>query len=201
MEILSGWMSLVLVEVRRIDYFCIFVLSLLLHCSSGIIRITVLPFSGDEAVEVFTVTIVSTTNGVAIDSALRATTITVQQTGTPFGIVNFQGEVLRSLVVVMEQATPTTLSLPLERSGQLSLTVGVGFTVSRVGGDEPVENDVAPVSGTIMFPPLSSQTSLDLTIIADGVGEMNETFMVTLDNSTGGATLNPQASTVTFVIR
>ena len=167
---------------------------------SGVLRISVLPSTGDEAEERFLVTIRSTTNGVAIDSSLSSAPITVRQAGMPFGVVNFQGDVLQPQAVV-EQATPTTLLLPLERSGLLTLTVSVDFTVSRVGvADVGVEEDVTPASGTVMFPPLVGQTTLDLTILSDSVGEMNETFVVILTNPTGGASLNPQASSSSFTI-
>ncbi len=168
-------------------------------CSSGIVRIMVLTSSGDEAEEMFTVTIVSTSNGVAIDSALSSASITVRSVGMPLGVVNFQGDILRPLVVV-EMATPSILSLPVERSGQLTLSVSVSYTVSRVGVADPVADDVSPVSGTVQFPPLQGRTFIDFTILSDTLSEQNETFMVTLTNPTGGATLNPQTATATFTI-
>ncbi len=157
-----------------------------------------LPTSTDEQEETFSVFLTSSTGSVLLDPTLNRVVITVEQNGSPFGIISFLGEAL-SPQRVDEQST---LSLPLERNGDLSVAVDVTYTVSRVPGNEdPVSLDVTPAAGVISFPVLQGRTSIDLVILTDNVAEPDETFIVTLTGTTGGASINPQANTATFVIK
>lgn len=162
--------------------------------------ITVLPTPTDEHQETFTVSLVSITNGVVIDSSLSQVVITVRQNGSPLGTISFLGDAIRTQRV-REESVPSVLSLPLERVGDLSLDVSVSFSVSRVGGSEQPSLDVTPTSGIISFPVLQGVVSVDLTILPDQTPEPDETFQVTLSNPTGGATIDPQANTATFIIK
>lgn len=171
-----------------------------MFCSTGVVLITVLPTVTDELEETFTISLVATSNDVTIDPALRRAVIIVRRNGSPFGMISFLGEALMTQRI-KEEATTSTLSLPLERDGELFLTVGVSYIVSRAGGTDPVETDVVPVLGTVIFPPLEGLFSIDLTIISDGDAEGDETFLVTLLAPTGGASVNPQANTANFIIR
>lgn len=169
-------------------------------CRSGDIVIFVLPTFTDEPEETFTVSLIATTNNVIIDSAISRVVITVQQNGSPFGVISFLGDVIGDQRV-NEETTSSILSFPLVRIGDFFGAVQVSYSVSRVGGVDPVEDDVRPASGSVVFPSLQGRASLDLTIVADGVAEAEEAFIVTLTTATGGATVNALANSASFVIK
>ena len=164
--------------------------------------IIVLPTATDEPEETFTVSLTSITNNVLIDSTRSRVVITVGQNGSPFGIISFLGDAI-STQRVMEGDDAVIFSLPLVRDGDLSGAVSVSFVVSRVDNDgaEPVSLDVTPTSGTVLFPVLQGRISIDLTILPDDIAESDELYQVTLLQPTGGASINPQASIATFIIR
>lgn len=159
--------------------------------------ILVLPTTTDEREEVFTVTISAATNNVMIDSPLSQVQITVQQNGSPFGMVSFLGDAIRTQRV----SEGSELSLPLERNGDLSASVDVSYLVTRVGSADSTQGEVTPVSGSVTFPVLQGRTTITLSIAQDSEAELDETFSVTLTRATSGATINPQANTATFIIR
>lgn len=179
---------------------CVF---LCMH-SFGLISITVLPLGSvetDEGEETFTVSLISTTNDVIIDSTLSRVVITVEQNGSPFGVVSFLGEAL-STQSVTEQAVSSIFVLSLERDGDNSASVDVSFVVSRVGGNgQAVALDVTPASGSVTFPVLQGRTAIVLTIIADQFAELDEAYSVRLLAASNGAIINSQASTANFIIR
>ena len=160
-----------------------------------------LPLSSAETAEreeMFSVFLTSTSNDALIDPTLSSVTITVQQNGSPLGVVSFLGEAL-SPQRVEER---TMLSLPLERTGDNSAAVSVSFVVSQIAGDgQPVAVDVSPASGTVAFPVLQGRANIVLTIVGDEEPESDETFQVALSAVTNGATLNPQADTAVFIIK
>lgn len=158
-----------------------------------------LPSSGDEVEEMFTVTLNSASSNVFLDSTRSQASITVEQVGSPFGEISFLGEALAG-IRTNEQNTNSTISFAVARSGDLLGTSQVFYTVSRIGSSDPVSLDVLPSSGSFLFPAGVGQASLQLMILADDVSEMDETFTVVLTGSTGGATINLQASSATFVI-
>ena len=166
---------------------------------SGTIEVIVLPSSADEVEETFTVTLNSATNDVLIDSMRSQANITVDQRGMPFGEISFLGEAVAGLRV-NEQNENSTVSLSVARSGGLVGTLQISFVVNRVDSQDPAELDVFPSRGTFLFPAGVGRVSLDLTVLADDVSEMDETFAVVLTESTGGAVINSQASTATLVI-
>ena len=159
----------------------------------------VLPSASDEVEEMFTVTLNSASNNVLLDSTRNQATITVDQRGMPFGEVSFLGEALAGLRT-NELRTNSTISLSVARTGDLAGTLQVSFTVTRVGSPDPVDLDLIPSGGSFLFPAGVGQVSLLLTVLADDVAEMDETFAITLTQATGGASINAQASTATLVI-
>ena len=171
----------------------------ILCCRSGAIEIIVLPSSVDEAEERFTVTLNRVSNNIVIDSARSQATITVAQRGSPFGEISFLGEALAGQRV-NEQSTNSTISLSVARTGDLSGSVQVSFTVTRVGSQDPVELDLYPSSGTVFFPSGIGQVSLQLTVLADDLSEMDETFAVALAQTTGGAVISSQGGIATLII-
>jgi hypothetical protein len=167
------------------------------------IEILVLPSNGDEAEEMFTVTLTRVSNNIFLDSARSQASITVAQRGTPFGEVSFLGESLAG-VRTNEQSTNSTVSLSVARSGDLTGTIQVSFAVTRVGSagsQDPVELDLIPSSGFVIFPSGIGRVSLQLTVLADDLSEMEEMFSVALTRATGGATINSQAGTATLIIK
>lgn len=180
------------------DYWCLIMLR------SGMIHITVLPLGSEtaEREEMFTISLVSTTNGVLIDSTLNRVTLTVQRNGSPLGVVSFLGEALLTQRVT-EQAVSSMFVLSLERDGDNSSPVDVSYAVFRVGGvdGQSVALDVTPISGTATFPVFQGRTTIDLTILADEEGELDEVFNVKLSGASNGATINPLANTATFIIK
>ena len=165
------------------------------------IEVIVLPSSGDEAQEAFTVTLTRVSNNILLDSTRSQATITVAQRGTPFGEVSFLGESLAG-VRTNEQSTNSTISLSVARTGDLTGAIQVSFVITRVGGSQdPVELDLVPSSGFIFFPSGIGQVSLQLTVLADDLSERDETFSIALTRATGGATINSQAATATLIIK
>ena len=179
----------------------IVILCCLFSHRTGQIEIIVLPSSADEAEEMFTVTLTQVSNNIFLDSARSQATVTVAQRGTPFGEVSFLGESLAG-VQTNEQSANSTVSLSVARTGDLSGAIQVSFAVTRVGSSQdPVELDLTPSSGFVVFPSGIGQVSLQLTVLADDLSEMDETFSVALTRATGGATINSQAATATLVIK
>ena len=165
------------------------------------IEIIVLPSSVDEAEEMFTVSLNRVSNNIFLDSTHSQATITVNQRGSPFGEVSFLGESLAG-VRTNEQSINSTVSLSVARTGDLSGAIQVSFAVTRVGGSQdPVELDLLPSSGFVILPSGIGQVSLLLTVLADDISEMDETFAVALTRSTGGAVINSQAATATLIIK
>ena len=168
-------------------------------CRSGTIEVIVLPSTADEVEEMFTISLNSASNNVLLDSARSRATITVNQRGMPFGEISFLGEALVGLRT-NELSTNSTISLSVARTGDLLGTVQVSFTVTRVGSQDPVELDLYPSSGTFLIPTGVGRVTLELTVLADDVSEMDETFAIMLTGATGGAVINSQASTASLVI-
>ena len=140
----------------------------------------------------------SSTGSVVLDPALSRVVITVRQNGSPSGTISFLGEAQMTQRV----DEGSTLSLQLERDGDFSTAVDVNYRVFRVSGDgSPVLLDVTPATGTVSFPTLQGRASLDLMILADEVAEPDETLTVELTGTSGGASINPQANTATFIIK
>ena len=169
--------------------------------SSGVIVITVLASSGDEAEETFTVTLLRASNNVFINPDRNSVTISVEQRGMPAGIISFLGDTLQPQTV-FERDVNTAYSLPVVRTGDLSNALQVSFVLSRLGGSlDPPNTDVTPSIGTVSFPDGVGQRNLMVTVVADDIPEVDEMFSVVLTSATGGATINAQASSTTLIIR
>lgn len=169
--------------------------------STGQITITVLPSNGHEAEETFTVTLIQASNNVLISPSRNSVTITVQQVGMPGGVISFLGDTLQPQTV-LEQDTDTMYTIPVVRTVDLSNTIDVSFTLTRLGGSsDPPDTDVTPGRGTLSFPDGVGQMNIVLTVVADDVPEVDEMFTLSLTGATGGAMINTQASSTTLIIR
>ena len=162
------------------------------------IQFDVLPSNTDEAEESYIVTLVLASNDVTISPALASVTITVQQIGNPQGVVSFIGDVLSGQRV----NEGTTLSLPVVRTGAVDVELTVSYIVTRNGGSGPVSDDVTPATGTVIMPLGIRQVNLDLSIVADGVAELDESFQVVLTGTNiNGVGVDLQANTAPFTVR
>ena len=68
-----------------------------------------------------------------------------------------------------------------------------------VSGKSP-STDVSPVTGSITFQEGQSASTITLEILADQTPELDEQFTVVLTGATGGAVIDSDASSSTFII-
>lgn len=169
---------------------------------SGSIEVIVLPSNNDEVEESYAVTLQLASNNVFVDSDLSTVVITVAQMGTPLGVVSFIGDVVTDEQRVAEGIAPSTLSLPVVRTGSNTLTIMVMYTVMRVGSGESPDVDVSPVSGMVEVPAGIGQVNLDLTVLPDDIPELDEVFEVTLTGTNAvGVSIDPLANTARVIIK
>lgn len=74
------------------------------------------------------------------------------------------------------------MTLPLRRDGTDGQAV-VYWTLQPIGGNpkDATENDLKPFSGLVTFLSGQSDASINLTVMADDIPEVNETLLLTLD--------------------
>lgn len=74
------------------------------------------------------------------------------------------------------------VSLPLRRDGTDGHAV-VFWSLQPVGAyrDDVTADDLEPLSGSVVFLSGQSDASINLTIMADDIPEVNETLLLTLD--------------------
>lgn len=90
-----------------------------------------------------------------------------------------------------------TVTIAVDRTGGTEGTVSVQYATANGTATSP--GDFAATSGTLTFGPGVATQSFTIPIVADAVGEPEESFIVTLSAPTGGATLGTP-STATIVI-
>ena len=91
-----------------------------------------------------------------------------------------------------------TVSIPVVRTSGSDGTVGVQYTT--VGGSAQAGGDFTARSGTLVFGPGETTKSIVVPIVADALGEPNETFNLAIDLAIGGASvLQPRTATITIV--
>uniref|UniRef100_A0A8D3DRH1 Adhesion G-protein coupled receptor V1 n=1 Tax=Scophthalmus maximus TaxID=52904 RepID=A0A8D3DRH1_SCOMX len=83
-----------------------------------------------------------------------------------------------------EESNTSTVSLPLRRDGTDGHAV-VFWSLQPVGAyrDDVTADDLEPLSGSVVFLSGQSDASINLTIMADDIPEVNETLLLTLDRS------------------
>uniref|UniRef100_A0A3P8WCF8 Adhesion G-protein coupled receptor V1 n=1 Tax=Cynoglossus semilaevis TaxID=244447 RepID=A0A3P8WCF8_CYNSE len=83
-----------------------------------------------------------------------------------------------------EDSNTSMVTLPLRRDGTDGQAV-VYWTLQPIGGNpkDATENDLKPFSGLVTFLSGQSDASINLTVMADDIPEVNETLLLTLDRS------------------
>ncbi|XP_076021271.1 adhesion G-protein coupled receptor V1 [Genypterus blacodes] len=83
-----------------------------------------------------------------------------------------------------EDANISTVSLPLRRDGTDG-QAEVFWSLQPTGAnrDDVTADDLQPLSGSVVFLSGQSDASINLTVIADDIPEVNETLLLTLDRS------------------
>nr|XP_046243039.1 adhesion G-protein coupled receptor V1 [Scatophagus argus] len=83
-----------------------------------------------------------------------------------------------------EDSNASTVSLPLRRDGTDGQAV-VFWSLKPVGVNhvDVTDKDLEPLSGSVIFLSGQSDASINFTILADNIPEVNETLLLTLDRS------------------
>ncbi|XP_040011455.1 adhesion G-protein coupled receptor V1 [Xiphias gladius] len=83
-----------------------------------------------------------------------------------------------------EDSNTSTVSLPLRRDGTDGQAV-VSWRLQPIGAnhEDVTANDLKPLSGSVVFLSGQSDASINLTVMADNIPEVNETLLLTLDRS------------------
>ncbi|XP_060927102.1 adhesion G-protein coupled receptor V1 [Limanda limanda] len=83
-----------------------------------------------------------------------------------------------------EDSNTSTVSLPLRRDGTDGQAV-VFWSLQPIGANrqDVTTEDLEPLSGSVVFLSGQSDASINLTIMADNIPEVNETLLLTLDRS------------------
>ncbi|KAM9393782.1 adhesion G-protein coupled receptor V1 [Pholidichthys leucotaenia] len=81
-----------------------------------------------------------------------------------------------------EESNTSTVSLPLRRDGTDG-EAEVFWSLRPVGAnrEDVTTNDLSPLNGSVIFLTGQSDASINLTIMADDIPEVNETLLLTLD--------------------
>lgn len=74
------------------------------------------------------------------------------------------------------------VSLPLQRDGTDGQAV-VFWSLQPIGTnrEDVTSDDLKPLSGSVVFLSGQSEASINFTVIADSIPEVNETLLLTLD--------------------
>ncbi|GLD66863.1 G-protein coupled receptor 98 isoform X1, partial [Lates japonicus] len=83
-----------------------------------------------------------------------------------------------------EDSNTSTVNLPLWRDGTDG-QAEVFWSLQPIGAsrEDVTSNDLTPLSGSVVFLSGQSDASINLTIMADNIPEVNETLLLTLDRS------------------
>ena len=163
----------------------------------------VLSFASGESTKTFTVQTTADTLfeadedfTVALSSATAGATIaTVSATGS---ITN--DDAAPSLSIASASTTEGGIAtFTVSRSGDAQATQSVSYATSTAGSNTATANDFSAVSGTLSF--ASGETAKTFTVqtTADTLSEADETFSVTLNSPTGGATITTASAAGTIL--
>eukprot|EP00118_Oscarella_pearsei_P022727 m.265821 g.265821 ORF g.265821 m.265821 type:complete len:6112 (+) comp40493_c2_seq23:779-19114(+) len=115
-------------------------------------------------------------------------TVTIDENDEPYGVVLFDSSSLRRTVV-----ESSTFQLTIIRTRGTTGTISVLWNVSAV-------SDLTPRIGKAVFQDGEQQKTVDLTVVGDGEPELEETYVVSLQDPTGGAFLSTSDTTATITI-
>ncbi|TWU57387.1 Calx-beta domain-containing protein [Rubripirellula reticaptiva] len=162
--------------------------------TSKTITVAITDDAADESDETFTVTLSNATGGATLGTTTVSTaTIVDNDTVTPIpGVLSISP----ATVSVGEAAGNATFTVT--RTGGSDGAVTVGYTTAN--GTATAGSDYTANNGTVSFADGETSKTISVAILNDTVEESNETFTVTLSNTTGGATLGTTTvSTATIV--
>eukprot|EP00058_Branchiostoma_floridae_P024219 XP_002609709.1 hypothetical protein BRAFLDRAFT_102479 [Branchiostoma floridae] len=153
-----------------------------------------------ESDESFTVTLSDPTGGAEIGS-YGEVTVTILSNDNAHGIIGFVEDQLQT--EAEETVSDNTVSLTVER-----LQGTVGQVIVNWEASRDAAADISPVSGQVVFLDGERYSVLTLSILADSLPELAETYIITLTNITEsgsqrpdrGSQLNPQRSSVLLTI-
>ncbi|XP_066273052.1 adhesion G-protein coupled receptor V1-like isoform X1 [Branchiostoma lanceolatum] len=153
-----------------------------------------------ESDESFTVTLSDPTGGAEIGS-YGEVTVTILSNDNAHGIIGFVEDQLQT--EAEETASDNTVSLTVER-----LQGTVGQVIVNWEASQDAAADISPVSGQVVFLDGERYSVLTLSILADTLPELAESYVITLTNITEsgsqrpdrGSQLNPQRSSVLLTI-
>lgn len=160
--------------------------------SSKTINVSITDDTAQESNETFTVTLSNPTGSGALGSTVTAT-VTILANDAPVGTLQFTASTLN----VSEGIG--TAALTVSRVGGSAGAIGVSF--STANGTATAGSDYTATSGTLSWADGDAASkTISVPITDDAAQESNETFTVTLNSPTGGATLGtPSSSTVTIL--
>ena len=136
----------------------------------------------DEADETFTLTLSNPSNATLLEDRDKATGTITDNDGSPsLSVANAGG--------VEANAVLFTVTLSQE-SGQ---EVTVAYETTLEASDTAGSDDFTATSGTLTFAPNETSKTVSVRTIHDTLGEVNETFTLTLSNPSNATLLNATA--------
>lgn len=134
-------------------------------------------------------------DGALTATATNQTTNDTSEVSAPL-VIDLSGQLSFNPVTYTVAEADGTATLTVVRTGGTANTVMVSYTTNN--GTATAPGDYATTSGTLTFGPGVTSQTITVPIVADLVGEPNETFTVTLSTPTNGATLGASTATVTI---
>ena len=125
------------------------------------------------------------------------------------------GATLSTEVLILDNEFPGTLQFDSSTYSVNENILTASITVNRIGGssgevtvdivtgDETAiaGSDYTGVNGVISFAEGVTSQTFDITILDDSIAEVDETFIATLNNPSGGATLGSPINTSILILR
>jgi Calx-beta domain len=134
-------------------------------------------------------------NGALTATATNQTTNDTSEVSAPI-VVDLSGQLSFDPVTYTVAETDGSVTLIVVRTGGTANTVMVSYTTNSGTATAPA--DYGTTAGTLTFGPGVTSQTITVPIVADLVGEPNETFTATLSGPTNGATLGAATATVTI---
>ena len=128
--------------------------------------------------------------------------------------MGFVGEALQPQNFAENPNTPVNISLPIGRSGgdtgnilvtTISPMPGILVYILLkvffvVEGPMDIQSDISPVNGSVLIADGEVRASIDISILAEDIPEMEEAFTVVITRVEGGAELDTDRLRSTFTV-
>ncbi|EGD76521.1 hypothetical protein PTSG_07638 [Salpingoeca rosetta] len=138
-----------------------------------------------ELDEVFAITLVDASRGAVLDPTASTAHVTIAENDDPYGVVAVAPE---SQVLVVSESDGS-VRVPLVRTRGLFGNVTASWEVPN---PSTVQSDIAPLSGTVSFREGADSAVVPITVFADALPEVAESFVVQVTAASDGAVLAPQ---------